>query len=132
MQPLLFVVFVLMMHTLPVHARDAAKVPAKVVSVKPPPYELITFVTEGKAYGPVSETVRGRYHRLVVLSGGIVYNHPTLRLETLTYGDEGCCIRLLAAQELPMESLRENGFALPKATTAEFVFNRCKRLAAAS
>jgi len=119
-----FLVGLLVLQATSVHARDAARVPTTNASVKAPPYELIAFVTEGKPYGPVSEAVRGRYHRVVVVSGGIAYNHPTLRLETLTYGDEGCCTRLVAVRELPIERLGEHGFKLPEATTAEFRFNR--------
>ena len=124
MQPFPLLVVSIMLQVAPAHARDAAQVPATNASAKPPPYELISFATEGKPYGPVSEAVRGRYHRVVVVSGGIAYDHPTLRLETLTYGDEGCCIRLVAARELPIERLGEHGFNLPKATTAEFTFIR--------
>jgi hypothetical protein len=89
-----------------------------------PPYVQIEFVSEGEPYGPVSQEVRGRFHRLVVLRAAIAYQRPVLRIETLTYGDEGCCSRLIGARLLPIEQLGEQGLELPEATASEFKFVR--------
>ena len=105
-------------------AGEAVQVATSKIALKGPPYELIQFATGGESYGPASQRVRGRSHRLVVLSPVIAYDHPTLRIETLNYGDEACCIRLVAAYELPIEKLAEHGVALPEATKSEFKFHR--------
>ena len=105
-------------------AAPSVQVETTRVALKAPPYELIQFVTEGEPYGPVTERIRGRFHRLVVLSPGIAYDHPTLRIETLTYGDEACCLRLVAAYELPLEKLGDHGITLPEATRAQLKFRR--------
>jgi len=49
---------------------------------------------------------------------GLVYDHPVLRIETLTYGDEGCCSKLVAAKELDLNALSQGGMKLPDPTTA--------------
>ena len=101
-------------------AQNPVSIGLKALPLKAPDYELIEFVSEGEAYGPVSQEVRGRFHRLVVLRSVIAYERPVLRVETLTYGDEGCCTRLIGVRELPIELLRTHGIALPEATTSEF------------
>ncbi|MEN9887878.1 MAG: hypothetical protein RL758_2456 [Pseudomonadota bacterium] len=90
----------------------------------PQPYEAISFVSEGPTYGNTDEAIRGRYHRVVLLAGALAYDHPTIRLETLTYGDEACCRRVVGAWDLELESVQSNGVSLPKAETAEFKFAR--------
>ena len=102
----------------------AAAVPTPLAPKSPPPYTLIEFVTEGQPYGPVSQAVRGRFHRLVLVRAAVVHDHPTVRLETLTYGDEGCCVKLVDARILDLEKLAQYGIELPVASAAEFVFLR--------
>src|SRR5437660_4814728 len=87
------------------HSQVAVDVSPKAVKLKPPPYAAISFTTEGPAHSHSDGKVRGKYQRIVVLSLGLAYAHPTLRLETLTYGDEVCCRRLVAAWELDRNEL---------------------------
>lgn len=105
-------------------AQPAVQVPTPTLATTAPPYELIGFASEGRSYGPVSQSVRGRFHRVVLVRAGIAYDHPTLRLETLTYGDEACCFRLVSARALPLADLVNYGIELPEATAAEFKFVR--------
>lgn len=112
--------FLLVLFASGAHAQRQIILDLKSLPLKAPPYELIQFVSEGEAYGPVSQQVRGRVQRLVVLRPAIGYDRPVFRLETLTYGDEGCCIKLVGARELPIEQFTEYGVALPNATTSEF------------
>jgi hypothetical protein len=100
-------------------AQNSIEVSPKPTELKPPPYATITHVTTGPGYGTVSQQVRGRFHRVVVLQEGLVYDHPMLRIETLTYGDEGCCIHLKAAWTLDLNVLAEGGLRLPEAGTSE-------------
>jgi hypothetical protein len=102
----------------------AAEVPTPSASKTPPPYSQIEYVSEGSPYGPVSQAVRGRFHRLVLIRAAIVHDHPTLRLETLTYGDEGCCVKLVEARVLDLELLTQHGIELPDAARADFSFLR--------
>jgi len=105
-------------------ADQAVRIETAKIALKAPPYELIQFATEGQPYdGPINERNHGRFHRLVVLSPEIAYDHPRFRIETITYGDEACCIRLVAAYELPVKKLGDHGIKLPESTRAEFKFH---------
>jgi hypothetical protein len=94
------------------------------VKLAAPAYESIVFVTEGPAHSFSDGDVRGQFQRIVVLDPGIAYDHPTIRLETLTYGDEACCRRLIAAWELDLNALSERGLSLPEAATNQLRFLR--------
>ena len=105
-----------------VSAETSVETTPKTIKLSSPPYASIELVGIGPAYGhdkPVSESVRGRFNRLVVLRDGLVYDHPILRIETLTYGHEGCCSRLVAARQLDLNALVERGLRLPDATSSE-------------
>ena len=54
-----------------------------------------------------------------MLREGLVYDHPVLRIETLTYGDEGCCSRVVAARRVDLNDLVQVGLKLPDATSSE-------------
>ena len=95
-----------------------------VVKLRPVPYVAIAFATEGPAHSFSDGNVRGKYQRLVVLNLGLAYDRPTLRLETLTYGDENCCRRLIAAWELNINDLTGLGLSMPDAATNELRFVR--------
>ena len=96
----------------------------KKVSISSPPYETISFVTEGPAYGHTDGAVRGKFHRLLLVNAGLAYDRPTVRLETITYGDEGCCRRVIDAWELDLNELERKGVSLPDAATTELKFVR--------
>lgn len=85
----------------------------------PPPYAHITLMGEGPAYGHTDGDVRGHLNRVVVLFEGLAYDHPVLRIETLTYGDEGCCRRLVRARQIDLNELARKGLKLPQATDSE-------------
>lgn len=106
------------------NAGAAVEVVPKVVAPRAAKYESISFATEGPAHSTSDGKVRGKFQRLLVLSGGLVYEHPTLRLETLTYGDEGCCRRVVEAWELDLNALPDAGLALPEAATSRLQFVR--------
>ena len=97
---------------------------AKPVKRSAPDYETISYVTEGAAYGHTDGAVRGRYHRIVFISAGLAYDRPRLRFETLTYGDEACCKRVISAAEVDLDELREKGIELPPAATTTLRFRR--------
>jgi hypothetical protein len=103
-------------------AQTTVEATPKTIKLISPPYASITLVSIGPAYGheqPLSEQVRGRFNRLVALRNGLVYDHPLLRIETLTYGHEGCCSRLVTARQLDLNALVESGLRLPEATSSE-------------
>jgi hypothetical protein len=95
--------------------------PVKVVS---PAYEAIAFVTEGSAYGHTDGQLRGRYHRVLFIEPAVAYARPSIRLETITYGDEGCCRRVIGAWELGLQNLEATGVSLPEATSSQLRFVR--------
>ena len=101
---------------------DLAPKPSKRQPLQP--YEAISFVSEGPTYGNTDEAVRGRYHRVLLVAGALAYDRPTIRLETLTYGDEGCCRKLIGAWDIDLEELTAGGIPLPKAETSELTFTR--------
>jgi hypothetical protein len=105
-------------------AQSSVEVSPKPVKADAPAYESITFVTEGPAHSFSDGDVRGRFERIVVLDPGIAYDHPTIRLETLTYGDEACCRRVKSAWELDLNDLGEKGLLLPEAATNQLRFLR--------
>ncbi|QAU34674.1 hypothetical protein [Janthinobacterium sp. 17J80-10] len=89
--------------------------------VESPAYPRIEFVTVGKAYGFSDEEVRGKFLRVVLVSPELAYDAPILRVETLTYGDEGCCTTVVNATELNLGDLTDwsaakdqNGFRFGK------------------
>ena len=110
--------------TLSVNAQPAIELASKPVKRSPPPYETIAFITEGPAFGHTDGRVRGRYHRVLVLNEGLVYDRTTLRIETLTYGDEVCCRHAVGAWNLDLEGLSEKGVSLPDPATTELRFLR--------
>jgi hypothetical protein len=86
---------------------------------KRPAYASILEVSTGPAHSFGDGEVRGHFERIVVSSGGLAYDAPILWLETLTYGDEGCCTRLVSSYLLKISDLRKIGFHLPEASTSE-------------
>ena len=97
---------------------------AKTVKTLSPPYELIGLVTEGPSYGSSGETVRGRFQRVLLVYRGLVHDYPEFRIETLTYGDEACCRRVVAARALDLHEVSTSGVPLPEAATTEITFVR--------
>ena len=102
----------------------AVELSPKAVGHGAPPYETISFASEGPAYGHTDGTVRGRYQRMLVVNSGLAYDRPMIRLETLTYGDEVCCRRVVAAWELDLNELQDKGVVLPDPATTELRFLR--------
>jgi hypothetical protein len=97
---------------------------AKTVKTSSPSYELIGLVAEGPSYGPSGETVRGRFQRVLLVYRGLAYHYPEFRIETLTYGDEACCRRVVAAKALDLQEVSSSGVPLPEAATTEITFVR--------
>lgn len=117
--------FALLGFALSAHAQGSVEVVLKPTKPQaPPPYEAISFVSEGPTYGNTDEAVRGRYQRVLVVAGVLAYDHPTIRLETLTYGDEGCCRRIVGAWDLRLSEVSDRGISLPKAENADITFTR--------
>lgn len=106
------------------HAQVTIQVSPKAVKPAPPPYESISLAVTGPAHSFSDESVRGKVQRILVVQLGLAYDRPKLRFETLTYGDEGCCTRLVAAWELDLNDLAERGLKLPDAATSELRFVR--------
>jgi hypothetical protein len=106
------------------HSKEVVIASPKIVPISPPRYEAISFATIGPAHSFSDSAARGKYQRLVVLDLGPAYDLPTLRLETLTYGDEGCCTTIVAAWELDLNELPGLGLSLPDAATTRLRFNR--------
>ena len=106
------------------YAVAAVELSPKSLDRKAPGYETISFVSEGPAYGHTDGVVRGRYHRILFLNAGLAYDRPVIRLETLTYGDEVCCRRVVAAWEIDLNALQDKGVALPDAATTALRFRR--------
>jgi hypothetical protein len=52
-----------------------------------------------------------------LLYGGLAHDWPEVRIETLTYGDEACCRKVISAKTLDLNELSQNGIALPDAAT---------------
>jgi len=55
---------------------------------------------------------------------GIVHAAPILRFDTLTYGDEGCCLRIVAGFELPMSTVIDRLRPSTQSEYSEFKFRR--------
>jgi hypothetical protein len=72
-----------------------------------PPYANISFVAEGPPIVVGQRVVRGKFHRITVIDSGIAYEAPILRFDTLTYGDEACCRRVVASFELRLSTVIE-------------------------
>jgi hypothetical protein len=96
----------------------------KAASPKPAPYEDISFVTEGPAHSFSDGDVRGRFERLLVLAPELASDPPTLRVETMTYGDEICCRKVVDAWEIGLGDLFDAGMPVPDPTSARFSFSR--------
>ena len=109
-------------------AVSSAQVPVdfspRSVSTRPVAYEAISSVSEGPAHSFADGKVRGKFQRVIVLNLGLVYDRPTLRLETLSYGDEACCRRVIEAWELKIDDLSRSSILLPDAATSELRFVR--------
>lgn len=117
--------FLFMVFSFSAQAQDSIEVPLKPSKPNvPQPYEGISFVSEGPTYGNTDEAVRGRYQRVLVIAGNLAYDHPTIRLETLTYGDEGCCRRIVGAWDFRLEEIINKGILLPRVEMSEFKFIR--------
>jgi len=88
-----------------------------------PPYANISFVVEGPVIALGQRVVRGKFHRLTVIDSGIVYEAPILRFDTLTYGDEGCCRRVITSFELPLSDVLDklNPATRPEETQFKFL-----------
>lgn len=108
----------------PIGTAAAADLVAKSVEASPPPYETIAFVSEGPTFGHTSGSIRGRYHRVLLLNAGLAYERPVIRFEAVTYGDEVCCRRVTAAWVLDLNDLEKSGVVLPDAATTELQFRR--------
>jgi hypothetical protein len=105
-------------------AAESVDTAPRIVAHSSPQYEAISFVTEGPAYRHTDGPIRGRFHRLLFINSGLVHDHPIVRLETMTYGDEVCCRRIVAAWELELSGLEGKGVRLPDAATAQLKFIR--------
>lgn len=106
------------------HAENTVDVRPKLVAPEPARYESISFVSEGPVHSLSDGKMRGKFQRVVVLSGGLGYQHPTLRFETLTFGDEACCRRVVASWELDLNVHSGSGLVLPEAATSRLQFVR--------
>jgi hypothetical protein len=105
---------------------------ARPVKLDVPPYASIAFLTEGPAYGNANQAVRGRFHRMLFISPPVVYDRPVIRIETLTYGDEVCCRRVIGAWDLDLEEFAAaKSKFLPEATKAALRFIRWRASRAA-
>ena len=89
-----------------------------------PPYANISFLVEGPAIVVGQRVVRGKFHRLTVIDSGIVHEAPVLRFDTLTYGDEGCCRRIVASFELPLSEVVDRLSPATRPAYSEFKFRR--------
>jgi hypothetical protein len=103
-------------------AQGVAQISLPAAKLTPPHYVEISFVTEGPAYALGEGKVHGRFQRIVVLERGLAYDQPTLRFETITYGDELCCRRVTTVFELDLNDLDEKGVALPSAEATRLQF----------
>ena len=88
-------------------------------AVAPAPYARIMQVSLGPAQGPMSESIHGRLTRLVVVQQAIIYDHPIIRIESLVWGDEACCIRIASARSVDLNKAAQEGFDLPDARQAQ-------------
>lgn len=82
-------------------------------------YKRIQFLSTSPAVW-VRDTPpdQGRYLRLVVYSP-IEEAPPELRIESWTYGDEGCCLRLVRSRQFTLAEPLAKTFGPLKATTCE-------------
>jgi hypothetical protein len=86
-------------------------------------YPWISFLTEGPADWFSDSETRGRYLRLVVY--GQVEEYPsTFRIETITYGDEGCCHKLSRARNFELAPVMAGKFGPLSTDAIEFEFVR--------
>jgi hypothetical protein len=106
----------------PVLAQAQSQFTLKTTSTAPPPYELIGLVTEGPSYAHGGDDVHGRFQRVLLVYRGHAYDYPEFRIETLTYGDEACCRKVVAARTLDLQEVSNSGVPLPEAATAEVIF----------
>ena len=119
--------FVLLASTVSAFAAQSqvtAEIAPKVVWPRFPSYEAISFASEGPAYGHADSAVRGRFHRVLFINEGLAYDDPSIRLETMTYGDEGCCRKLVGAQQFSVKELQSKGVQPPDPARTELVFVR--------
>lgn len=103
-------------------AQGNTEIAVKPVKAVAPPYATISYLTQGPAYGFTDGAVRGQFHRVLFIEAGLTYDLPVIRLESLTYGDEGCCMRLAAAWELKLDDLQSKGIRLPHSASTEVRF----------
>jgi hypothetical protein len=108
----------------PASSEPTVELKATPVKVAPPAYEAVAFVTEGPAYGHTDGKLRGRYQRVIFIAPAVAYDRPTIRLETLTYGDEGCCRRIEGAWNLDLEELAAKDVSLPETAASQLTFIR--------
>ena len=104
------------------HAQGSADVTLKPVKTASPPYSAIAHLSEGPAFGHTDGSVRGRFYRVLFVREGLAYDFPLIRIESLTYGDEGCCVQLRKAWELNLKQPQALGVTLPDASTSELRF----------
>jgi len=104
------------------NAQGSADVTLKTSKTAAPPHSAIAYLTEGPAFGHTDGAVRGRFYRVLFVRVGLAYDFPLIRIESLTYGDEGCCMRLRTAWELNLEEPQAIGVTLPNAATSELRF----------
>jgi hypothetical protein len=87
-------------------------------------YAWIAFLSEAPAVWVSDVPVKGQFVRLVVYSP--VEEDPSIfRVETVTYGDEGCCRKLVRARTFKPEKVMLDQFGpFNKKDNVEFEFVR--------
>src|SRR6266849_5925127 len=98
-----------------VHSQTGTELALRPEKLESPVYESISFASEGPAHSLSDGNIRGQIQRLLILESGLAYDRPLIRLETLTYGDEGCCRHLVAVWNLDLNRLQNQGVRLPDA-----------------
>jgi hypothetical protein len=86
-------------------------------------YAWISFLTEGPVAWISDTPARGRYLRFVVY-GQVEEMPSTFRIETITYGDEGCCRRLTRARQFDIAKPMKETFGPFPSKDQEFHFVR--------
>ena len=106
-------------------AASAATAQEALIHTAPAPrvlYERIEFLsTSPMVWVRDTPPDQGRYLRLVVYSQ-IEEVEPQMRIESWTYGDEGCCLRLVRSRHFTVAEPLSKTFGSLKASTCNKVF----------
>ena len=105
-------------------AEPLTVITSKKAATTSPSYARISLVVEGDAFAFSDGPNRGRFIRLVVVDEDLAYGAPTLRVETLVYGDEVCCRRVLSARTVNLNELFESGVLQSKEKYPRFTFTK--------